>query len=730
MKPIIRLTPCILCCIFLFSGCHKEVYDPEALERDYFIQNIPEGFDWSTISSVQLEVIPYDQYEGQYPYTIEVFDKNPLLDETAALYTIGWCTGDKPLRKSITLPTAQSLVYVRQTTPGGRRTIKETEIIDGRVSCHFAPEVTPVVKSASLPTRSEEDIPDKAPDNCIEIDINKEPVRLEKGKKYILRKDYTGQILFPDQGHCDLYVKATWVNTKEEWTPVIVQNNSNVYILPEGKIVAKNGKCKFQFSNDATLGINHNAQLGEEGKNNVILQFGTKGYLVNEGKLYCDQITAESPDLKIVNKGQFYANLLKSGSNYTFDNECYVYIKTVEMPQGSELEIEDKCSFVADEMTMKGSSIELEEKAFLKVGHLHTVYSKEENKISGPDGKEFALVRIERLTCEWNNEPTVVFKDKVYVGCTNYPSNQDLFKIKIYEDIKSGATVKIPSNECSEGNNYVPETPQQPEFPRWEVVYNKPHTFASEDNFPSPGDYDLNDLVVSLDSIAHYYIRQPKDDDDDKVIGSIKFYLTLRAVGATRQLGAAIQLDELDEDKIKSVRYSKTLPLDNFQINSNGVEKGQEHAVIPLFDNAHKALGIDNTSTIVNTISNTPKWITDAAPCSFEVTVEFTSPVEGDDVKLDELNYFVIVGSRREGRTEIHLPDKDHTDLSSTPGEEQLVDKKFMWTIGIPTLFRYPHEWENIKNVYPDFEAWVHSGGEKPTNWYDSPKEELLYKKR
>lgn len=723
MKRPFRLICCVICSIsFLISSCHKEVYDPSALERDYFIQDIPEGFDWSTLSSVNLEVMPYDQYDGQYFYTIEVFSQNPSLDESVILYTKGWCSAQKPLKKSVSLPSSQKVVYVRQTTPGGRKTVKEVEISNNTIRCNFAPEsfIAPTTTKALL-TKAQE-IPDELPDEFEEIDYSRSENTLRKNTDYVLARDYTGKINFAPEGNCNLYVTAVWTNTGEDWSPTIIQNNSNLYLMDGGRILAKNSSCKFQFSNDAVLGIQKNAQLGEEGKNNVILQFGTKGVLINEGKLYGKGITAESRNMEITNKGIFYADKLSSGDSYNFYNECYTYIKEVEMPKGSRLEIAGDCCFAADKMTLKNASVTLGSAAMLDVDKMHTVDNGGQNTISGI-GSQYALTRIKELSCEWSHRATVIFNANNIVACEKLPANRDLYKINTSEETSSGPTIEIKPSTCSKGNDYIPEQPVQPEFPRWEV-YNQAYTFASEDNYPSPGDYDMNDIVIGLDSVAYYYVK----DDDDESIGKMKLYLTLRAVGATRQLGAAIQFDELDQDEVKQVSYSQTLPLSNFKINGNGVEANQEHAVIPLFDNAHQVLGIENTSTIVNTISNKPEWITDASPVSFEVTIEFTSPVDEDDLEMEELNYFVIVGSRTDKRIEIHLPDKDHSDLSTTPGEEQFIAHKFMWTICIPGHFRYPHEWENIKNVYPDFEKWVHSKGEEYRSWYESPVENLLYK--
>ena len=83
MKKSVYFASSILCGILLISSCHKELYDSTALGKDYFIQDIPEDFNWSMTSSSSLEVVPYDLYNGQYDYTIEVFNKNPLTNKNA-----------------------------------------------------------------------------------------------------------------------------------------------------------------------------------------------------------------------------------------------------------------------------------------------------------------------------------------------------------------------------------------------------------------------------------------------------------------------------------------------------------------------------------------------------------------------------------------------------------------------------------------------------------------------
>ena len=710
---------CILisCCIWV--SCHKSVYDPEALERDYFIKNIPENFDWSTTQSLDLQVSPFDLYNGQYPYTIEVFNKNPLLDREATLYAAGWCTGQQILQKKIVVPDVDTSLFIRQTTPGGRRSIQEARIENGRIICNFDPAISiaSANKSQVLSKAGNEDIPDEVPSGAIEIS-GTDDVKMQTDNDYVISGDYSGKLTFPHEGKCSLYITGTWTTPEGS---IIIERNSNIYILEKGKLLAQ-AKSKFILNAYGIVGISPEGQFGHADENNISLQFENQGLIYNEGKLYGDVINAEGSGMRIINKGTFYANLVKSSGNpYSFQDECYANVKQIILTNGSNLYIAPECAFDCKTLEITNSSVKLDNNAMLQAGAIVPA-NWGQNVIHGV-GSKFSLARIEELKA--NSYNSINFTGKLYVGCKKYPSNPDNYKVNCtYEDIESGATIEIKPSECNPGGNgYVPEEPEKPTFPK-KITYRKAYTYASEDNYPSPGDYDMNDLVISMDSISCYYTKAGDDDN----ISKVTWHMTVRAVGATRRLGAAIQLDELKPEEIKSVNYSYNVPLGNFERNGNGTEKGQKCAVIPLFDNAHTMLGCTaNTTTIINTINTPVHSVYNAAPQSFDVNIEFTSPIDEDDVEISEMNYFTIVGIKKP-RTEIHLPRYIHTDLANTPQQVQEVTEKFMWTIKVPGYFAYPHEWQSILNAYPDFEKWVQSNRKQYKNWYKNPNKDFLYK--
>ena len=74
-----------------FAGCTDDVYDPERgiqtepkenpLGEDFAA---PDGFNWSMINTVNLNVEVNDEFDGRYKYLIEVFTVNPISDVSAA----------------------------------------------------------------------------------------------------------------------------------------------------------------------------------------------------------------------------------------------------------------------------------------------------------------------------------------------------------------------------------------------------------------------------------------------------------------------------------------------------------------------------------------------------------------------------------------------------------------------------------------------------------------------
>ena len=490
--------------------------------------------------------------------------------------------------------------------------------------------------------------------------------------------------------------------------------------------------------------MEENAQLGSKEHQNIEIKFENKGTFLNEGTVFIKKIETKTANVTVYNYNIFYLKELDTENpslfnnmdgglfyieeayikNAIISNQCYMEFDELELSSGGKFSLAVGSAIKCRKLEKKEwgqTMFELNDRALFEV----TEKAEIDAPLTFSNLKgDFALLKFNLVENKEKGNNLITCEGNLYVEFKKFTGDSKFWKMKLpaqIVDTKKGSRINIPASKCNPGNNYQPEQPEQPKFPQQETR-TQCYTFASEDLYPSPGDFDMNDIVISVDSITYNYV------DKDRISFMI-WHCTLRAVGATRQSGAAIQLDGLKVEDIQKVTYSKELSLGNFKTNTNGTESKQTYAVIPLFDNAHKTLGCDNTTTILNAISNAPQWINDVPFNSFDVTIEFTSPVQETAINIEKMNYFAIIGTRTP-RTEIHLPHYNHTDLSSAPKALQEVTKDYMWTIQVPGIFQYSHEWTNILKTYPEFKLWVQSGGDSNKGWYKNPIEENLYRKK
>ena len=94
----------------------------------------------------------------------------------------------------------------------------------------------------------------------------------------------------------------------------------------------------------------------------------------------------------------------------------------------------------------------------------------------------------------------------------------------------------------------------------------------------------MNDIVLTIQKRKIYTNKENK-------VTKFELSIDLSAAGATKSIGAAIMLDNVPANAItQSVEFSDNTLAKNFNLNNNNIESGQDYAVIPLFDDAHKVL--------------------------------------------------------------------------------------------------------------------------------------------
>lgn len=222
-------------------------------------------------------------------------------------------------------------------------------------------------------------------------------------------------------------------------------------------------------------------------------------------------------------------------------------------------------------------------------------------------------------------------------------------------------------------------------------------TIAFEDLWPSTGDYDFNDAVLSYQAIAVL--------NADNMAVRLDLICNIKANGAGYKNGIGIEIEGLAPSEVERVT-GPVLTENYISLNSNGTESGQENAVIILADDVDNIL---NETTI---------------------SIEFVTPVNTTDLGVAPFNPFIIVNSER-GK-EIHLPYMNSTSLGNSSleftGENKDADGNFIsengfpWAISIIHDFKVPKEKVDITSAYNFFSSWAESGGTSNVDWYkDNP---------
>lgn len=789
-KKVMALT--MITSSLFIAGCQKDLYDPEyAASKDAPIKGIPSDFNWSTISSVNLTVNVDDQYNGEYYYIVEVFDSNPVIDSNAKLLTKGVAKKGQTFNTEFSIPQTLKSIAIRQTTPTG---ISVTRVVDvaSTVTMDFAATTTRATTrsvssyvstksisvsesdfATSAPTGAEKYIQDnqgKATNFTLSDGFN-EGINLWKSDKNLYA---SGKVHITSLGlasGCKLYLlpgaevtldgnnsfgqSGTVISVSSDAKLILngsTEIGNNVKLLNKGTIQATAASAYIRVSNSGQLynegtitlagklsGENTKSYIENKGGTITALNFELAGNssMTNAGTVnITGQASITSTDAVWRNEsGTFTAkNMEIYGTNLNSFNACKLIVTDFLNLNDCKLIIDAGASVSCKTLYINNTRIELGNKAILNVKEQANLnYNAGLNGIYGT-GTEYALLKVKKAIQNTAGKyPIVYYGGKLQIESSNHvaqaidSSNPIYGYDKTVEWVKEGeSTVSITSIGCSEGN--TPATGGNPSNPTFPVIVNPGinYTYAMEDLWPNYGDYDMNDLVVSITPSFTLY--------DANHVETLIIKTDLRAIGASKSLGAAFQLDKVAAGNVTGVAYSVTSTDKSvFEVNSFNVESNQKMAVIPLFDNAQSFLG---TSGITNTVKGGKK----VPAKTVTITITFNkNKVSQNDIDIKNLNFFIVTDKKKTDRTEVHLAeynatDKANTSLFGTGDDKPNGDKKYLskdnlvWGMMIPANFDYPAENTSILKAYDKFESWASDGGKANVDWYNSPNSDSIYK--
>lgn len=767
----------------------KDLYDPSYETSnpmgDCFAA--PDGFDWSTIKTENVTVEVKDEEGGLYSYLVEIYTEDPLTNENASVLATRTANKENNFKATaaITLLPTQKGIYIKQTDPRGRVEVylfdvpEDNDNFTCKLYYQESAAQNRVLMSRTATTRAvspEKPVYTSIPSEAKEI-TEMQGTTLLRDASYKITSDYNGTFKFDGYDgeiKTKVYVDATWTipttfqfqngieiivmdNAKIKASGVMTFiRNSMLTVMDEGNVEAEN----ISFTNGAPaalrnwgnvsvtntmtlhsgatlynggtitskdIAINSNTQIINDNKIELEGEFNLPSNfsLENNGEIYGKKMIANS-DAVITNKNIIIFETI-SFTNPTVNNSCSMEATISFYANGIKLNLTQgyikapKMEFQNGVVNLNnGSMLEATTRLDIPPGYA-TFYGKGENTsmIKSPIIAGQGFTYDGNLAIESDNH---VEKSPHW---TNFHVQNSAYITKIGE---SKVTIEVCTGTKNEGNKG--EEPEEPKFP---IIVDDTHNYAYlfEDQWPLYGDYDMNDLVMIIKERTISLNKNNKVEE-------FKLSIDLAATGATKSIGAAIMLDGVPASAImQPVEFSDNSLIKSFNLNSNKIENGQDYAVIPLFDDAHKALGRDRYEQI-NTFANHSNN-TNVKNISF--TIKLSNPISPDELNINKLNVFIFVEGNRNNRKEIHVigyqPTKlANTDLfggnndnSSVSGKKYYISKdNLAWGIMVPTDFKWALEYVNIKTVYSLFTDWVTSGGVKNQEWWKTFDSSKVYK--
>lgn len=782
---MILSTACITACV----DDNKDLYDP-SYQTPNPMEDIsaPAGFDWSSTNSIKFSVEVDDEFDGQYYYTVEILDKNPLEATAEDPYNTlakGVAKKGEAYQTEVVSSKDIKYLYVRQTDPRGRDQIKQVEISEStsHVQCSFTG--TSAIKTrASVATRGNNggiDIPKRAEqsyDTNGAIPITSSSQVLEGGKAYIVTGKFQGKFKdtsLSNSNRATVYIQGNW-----EPAQAITQNYLDIIVLKGGTIEGTD--LKLQNASNLTIQSGATIKITK-------LEGNTQSTICNFGEIEVDNLLLNSFDLlyngnKVDVKHNIDAS--KGGSIHNFgelDVEKEIKLNTssiVYNAAGSELEAKKytaagsknvnfgEMEFDTYDSGEAGGS--LYNNCMLFVEHMkaggiiyldHGVIAEEKEDDKNKDYFEEAddiyfydnakltlanssMIKAEKITINsgfsaigegdeasllkvtdklqidnWSNK----FSGKLYISGKISCSHKDMYHAGSEVIFSSKPDIIITG--CN-GKTELPDPAPEPSDPNFPIIVDDNHnyTYLFEDQWPLYGDYDMNDIVLE---IKH---RKTSIDKWNKIT-ELDLTIELTAVGAQKAIAAAIMFDEIPASAItQPVTYANNYRPISFDLTDKNIEKGQDYAVVPLFDNAH-ALMERPAGSFVNTVSGSDNNQKDSKIINFTLRFDQASAPSSDALNINKLNLFIIT-DRGSKRKEIHVagyqPTKlantelfgGNNDASSVNGKKYYISKdNLAWSIIVPTQFKWPLEYTKIQNAYKQFAGWVTSGGVNNTKWWN-----------
>ncbi len=752
----------LIATMIFFSGCEKDVFNPEKVKATYEdrfpVKDIDPDMDWKMTSKINVNVAVYE--DAGVDYTIRIYNGNPIEDDTSALLLAEGTANDKiSFTTTMDCPTALTDVYVCRIDPQNRSVVKLVSITNNTLTTTFG--TAPQTKSTrSLVSTRSGNVPTQSPDRS-ETDSKKlaqtaatlqTSTVLFSGDVYKIPAGttYTGNITT-----WGIYGTAGTVIIEGTWAPgnllPIINTGVDLIVMGTGKIVLPSnstlslvGTTRFITYSGASIN-GKNATIGISNYSGGKTNFNAGNLTLKElqingvGVLYNSSATCQIDYLNLTNVGGKFINMGHAilGTTYInskIENGCYLEITGY---LNGDLTMGDNCTATVANYGSSGNSGKN-----IIMGNNSMLYIQNEASFSygtsftGPTSGS-SLVKINKLTSlnGFQYKGGNIYYEVKQVQIDNSWEKDTFLKyLKNSDGVLAQwgeAPVTIPAGDCTGSGN----TPNN--SGGGSNTDPIPYTYVFEDNFPLVGDYDFNDIVLD---VTTDYQRNKKTN----AIQDIILNVTLTAAGASKTLGAGLRMVGIDKSAIKSIttggdasQFETTLTsprnsrLKFFNYNtSTHLEDGDNNIVIPLFNNAHQVFGV-NDGMLTNTQSAQTNSVNNQKTYTYQIIFELADQTKTDPIfSKENLDFFICYNYKSmPKRMEVHLYEfwNYGATAAGTVQQENLdLAGNNTWAVCVPN-FRYPKEYVNIsvtsnpsEGAYPLFLNWAKNRNVNP-DWYLYP---------
>ena len=804
--------------LFCVACTDKDVYDPDKVRPVAPVENplgddfvAPDGFDWSMLATVELNVEVKDEFNGQYKYLIEIFTTDPLSDKTVPPIAAGYAKQGKNYVTEITIPKTVERLFIRQTTPNQYKEVYEYAVPEngGNINCklYYTGETAKAnTRTNNVPSTSGWDLISDPGYAEEEINVPENAEALNgimyngiwiSGGTFVIKKDDTYEGSFSANNSSTLYVAGTWApkNVDMQHVNIIVlkgghitstgdfhvADNSSLTIQSgasvefnsfgtmTGRIIKNFGNFSAKRIDRNNAGFNTGSVLYNGENASFIVEEHFKllnGKIYNHGKI---EVTGENGILETENNGSTIANypqanikvpsLLQFGlivNSGTIDTNICTNISGGSLYNNCSLIARDNFQYskiVLDHGSITGGQNETQNgwqpvnefkigqptSITMKNGSIITANTfwidNSVNNITGEPNANGDKSMIKTIAFKATNQGDTNVKGSLILeGWTSrgwIHIDKDIPRTG-YDDSKYN--VETCAGIINEGN---PGNPDPIDPPKPDTGDNTVYTYAFEDQWPAYGDFDMNDVVITIDKISI-----TNGDKQVSIQGRV------RAVGASRKTGIGIQFLNVS---------SSGITLDGKVQSGNPIfEIGQNNPVVILCTNAHKFckpnIADDDFSFYCTAPGGNSEYNTgDGA--NFEIKMQFPTTEEAAKAaNIKNIDVFIITQDAHGiiGRTEVHMAHYAPTNLGSKelfgmsndasaynnmlklPQKGYYLSTEGLaWGICIPNteVWKWPKEYNPITNVYPKFKDWVVNGGKvEDLNWISDHNDNIFVK--